>query len=1060
MADNQEKVVLLRVESNLDQTVNAMAEYQVAIDEINEKLSEYQAKQKKGEKLSAEERAEMVKLKEERKAYSKEMGELSRKVQNTLVANNKYKDTLKGLCAELSKQKDILRSMPLGTEEYDKQSEAVNALNQRIKDLEGAYGVHVRNVGDYEGAVLRASDRIRQLVQDMNNMRQAGQEGSEEFEKASAELNGFADTATRTGHDSLDAANNGLGAMVGAMMVFSQIAGEDSEQAKKMNELMQKLNVAVVALSAVMRIYQALEKKGIVQKIAHNLQVKAAVKNIAAEAAAETAGTVAKKASTKAQLSLNAAMEANPIGIIVAAVAALVAGLVALVSWLFKSTAAQKAANAAAKEYEKVQKDNAVAITILNAEEAKRSLEISARHQKRIKELMEQGATEEEITKAEQALQAELAQNTIAAANERIKANKSELKSMAANLKTQQALLAEMTARRGADAKKTKEQADKVRELRKAYADLAATINSDIKTVNDTTFAQAQTAYNNTKIATDKAFDEASKHYDSMAKLQTEALKRTQSYYYDVTKSEQENGEAQFQYDLNWAAQEFALKQQQEKNKLALQRKYRKITQKEYNDALSVLRAEADSFYQAQLEAELDHQQELFKAAVSLAGGKDLDGQLADVKAKYASAEKAIKDDATATAEEKAYYLTQLAKKQAAEERAVRLNYQDQAGKEISEQIRAQYKDDVRAFSNSEVERLDYEIEIQRKIVEARKAAGLSTLEDEAKLNTLLARRREAVAAEQLQIDWRNADARYKTLKDYYEKEIALASEGTALRAQLEQELADVVVENNQRKLESFSNYSSQALEIASSLNDLLNNLGSAQVQKYEKENNSKKDALDKRLKAGLISQKKYDKEVAALDADLDAKKAQIERKQAIRAKALSAMQIAINTAAAIMKIWAEVPKMDFGVSTGVLTALAAATGAIQLAAVLAEPLPTARKGGRIEGPTHEQGGVLVNTEGDERIISANPSRVFPELLNLISYIGKHAGVPDTGYSGRILSGAAAGASSAELDYDLLSAKIGSKVAEAVRDMNIVVAVEDIRRAEQEYARVEQSSRM
>ena len=71
MADNQEKVVLLRVESNLDQTVNAMAEYQVAIDEINEKLSEYQAKQKKGEKLSAEERAEMVKLKEERKDYSK-----------------------------------------------------------------------------------------------------------------------------------------------------------------------------------------------------------------------------------------------------------------------------------------------------------------------------------------------------------------------------------------------------------------------------------------------------------------------------------------------------------------------------------------------------------------------------------------------------------------------------------------------------------------------------------------------------------------------------------------------------------------------------------------------------------------------------------------------------------------------------------------------------------------------------------------------------------------------------------------------------------------------------
>ena len=125
------------------------------------------------------------------------------------------------------------------------------------------------------------------------------------------------------------------------------------------------------------------------------------------------------------------------------------------------------------------------------------------------------------------------------------------------------------------------------------------------------------------------------------------------------------------------------------------------------------------------------------------------------------------------------------------------------------------------------------------------------------------------------------------------------------------------------------------------------------------------------------------------MDAELAEKKAEETRKQAAREKALSAFQIVLNTAAAIMKIWAEVPKMDFGVSTAALTAVAAATGALQLGAVLSEPLPKARRGGLVQGAKHEQGGVLVETEGEERIIAANPSKAFPELLNLISYIGK-----------------------------------------------------------------------
>ena len=216
---------------------------------------------------------------------------------------------------------------------------------------------------------------------------------------------------------------------------------------------------------------------------------------------------------------------------------------------------------------------------------------------------------------------------------------------------------------------------------------------------------------------------------------------------------------------------------------------------------------------------------------------------------------------------------------------------------------------------------------------------------------------------------------------------------------------------------------------------------------------------MEKRLDAGLISQKDYDKQVEKMDSDLEKKKADLDRKAAIRQKAMSAMQIAINTATAIMRIWADVPKIDFGISTAALTAVAATMGAVQLAAVLSEPLPTAAKGGLVSGPTHAQGGVLVNTEGDERIISANPSRAFPELLNLISYIGKHAGIPDTGYSAGILSGNTS-QESKEMDYDRLSSMLADKVSSAIKDLRIYAAITDIREADRNYTKIENSAKL
>lgn len=316
---------------------------------------------------------------------------------------------------------------------------------------------------------------------------------------------------------------------------------------------------------------------------------------------------------------------------------------------------------------------------------------------------------------------------------------------------------------------------------------------------------------------------------------------------------------------------------------------------------------------------------------------------------------------------------------------------------------------------------------------------------------------RVAQANKELQLAWRDADAQYKIKRDFLQKELQDARNSAEQRARLEQELAELNSQYAQQKIDNFSKYAQQVVQLATSISDVFKANEDAQLQKAEATNEAEKKSLKQKLDSGLISQKRYDREVARMDAELDAKKAKIAYNQAMREKALSVAQIAINTATAIAKIWAEVPKVDFGATTIALTAMAAAMGVAQTAAVLATPIPKARKGGIISGATHEQGGVLINTEDKERIISARPAQAFPELLNLISYIGKHSSIPDTGFAARTL--VSGSASSAPINADELAQKIGAQVGDAVRQMPIYLSLTELKEAQEEYARIEQSAK-
>jgi hypothetical protein len=83
-----------------------------------------------------------------------------------------------------------------------------------------------------------------------------------------------------------------------------------------------------------------------------------------------------------------------------------------------------------------------------------------------------------------------------------------------------------------------------------------------------------------------------------------------------------------------------------------------------------------------------------------------------------------------------------------------------------------------------------------------------------------------------------------------------------------------------------------------------------------------------------------------------DKKEADIKNRQAKEERRNTLIKIAMDTAAAVVSIWAQVPKFDFGISAGALTAATIALGAVQAGIVASQPLPKFEKG--VEGSTYE----------------------------------------------------------------------------------------------------------
>lgn len=178
--------------------------------------------------------------------------------------------------------------------------------------------------------------------------------------------------------------------------------------------------------------------------------------------------------------------------------------------------------------------------------------------------------------------------------------------------------------------------------------------------------------------------------------------------------------------------------------------------------------------------------------------------------------------------------------------------------------------------------------------------------------------------------------------------------------------------------------------DLAKSGMQISDNLMQRKVQElndsFEKENAK----LEEQFRLRLISEEVYNIKSDALKKEQARKEAQLKKEAFMKQKALNIALATMNTANAIVNALGTTPLIPTGI---IAAALAAATGAAQIAVIATQPVPQFARGGKLAGPRHSEGGVPVaisgrvvaEAEGDEWIINRRSSMAYDKALDAIN---------------------------------------------------------------------------
>ena len=1045
---SDEKKVLIDVDIKATEALRELAELRIKADELKKAQKELDVSTEEG-------RTQYEALGQQIKAINAVANERQKTIQSEIKKQNEQKGSLNRLKSELSTM----------TAQYGKLSEAernsargrelqksISETSAKLSEAEQSLGDFRRQVGNYEVATKGLRTQVKELTQELVNMKLAGQDGTAEYKDMAEQLAKFkdamGDVTKETGNlandtRKLSTAMDSVSLLTSAFASYQAVMGYLNEDMEDYAEIMKKLQVATVALGVAIQLQNTFQKESNIHQAAASLldkiRYKDHVRTLAAKVAdnkATATNIVMTKLWAAAQWLLNIAMNANPVFLLITGVVALGAAIFALYKILSKATAEQELANKTQAAYERQVERTAAAIDKLNNAEKNASNERQNRLRAEIATMQANGATAEQIARVKAKGEQDIRDIAIKASKDRELAQYKEYTASMANIKAQRAYLNTLEV----GSKKYKEQAKNLQELIKAHNDLARSINDERQKQIDLNLKSQEEAAARRAEDIKKYRENALKALDNQRKLQEE-----QNKVIDAGRAKD------FETEQKWQAKMFEQTQEYERKKLAMQLKFGQITRAEYDNQNKILEAQQKTFDNNRLADLQTHFAEQRRQIASLVG-QNVEEQVRVTKERYTKARKELQDMAEPvqligeTDEDFAKRLNEY-KTFMLNKAIIEKELEEKEAKEITEIRRSnieklmseQYAADLLQYTDNEREKTKVTIEQLTEQIRLKKEANLSVYEDEAKLRAEQAKLNNIALNAELIKAAGNEEAKFNLKKAAIEKELELYKDNADKQVELAAKLAELEREYHLQRISQAEEYANKVMEGLNAISELNRALGAAEVQQAEEDNDAKKSALEDRLNSGLISQEEYDRRIAMMDKDLDDKKKQIARQQAAREKAMAIFQITLNTAMAIMKLWAS-PGFPAAIPLSIATA---ALGAVQLATAIAQPLPKARRGMLIKGKSHAMGGVPIEAEGGEAIINKRSAAMFAPLLSAINEAG--GGVPfvpsrysDGGFATR----------AARQETQPITAKEMSAV---LQDLKVYTSIQDYKKSEKSY---------
>lgn len=232
-------------------------------------------------------------------------------------------------------------------------------------------------------------------------------------------------------------------------------------------------------------------------------------------------------------------------------------------------------------------------------------------------------------------------------------------------------------------------------------------------------------------------------------------------------------------------------------------------------------------------------------------------------------------------------------------------------------------------------------------------------------------------------------------------------------KAQLEQQMADKTIENienvneadaksKEKRIQNAQQWLQVAADSLNTINGLVGAVYDAKIQKVEDEQEANEAAgeaeqerISELVEQNVITEeegearKRASEELTAKkNEELEKKKQQLKHKQAIWDKANSVAQCGIATALAIMNALQMKP-FPVGIA---MAAIAGAMGAVQLATILATPIPKYAK-----GTDYHQGGMAMVGDGGrpEIVLTDDGAWVTPDTPTLVDLPKGAQVIPD-----------------------------------------------------------------